>query len=59
MVVRVRPPLPRELSAFRPYADAVLVGPAPGAITLSENLQALANNGCDNGMVRASVAWLC
>ena len=55
----MRPPLPRELSAFRPYADAVLVGPAPGAITLSENLQALANNGCDNGMVRASVAWLC
>lgn len=54
MVVRVRPPLPREMNGFRPFQNAVLVGPGQPAqmVTLSENLAALSNNGVENGVVR-------
>ncbi|GBF92416.1 hypothetical protein Rsub_04520 [Raphidocelis subcapitata] len=41
VVVRVRPPLPRELRGFRPYECTVMVEPSnQGLITISENLQA-------------------
>lgn len=53
VVVRVRPPLPREMSGFRPFQNAVLVGPGQPAqvVTLSENLAALSSNGVENGIV--------
>ncbi len=53
VVVRVRPPLPREMDGFRPFQNAVLVGPGQPAqvVTLSENLAALSNNGVENGIV--------
>lgn len=53
VVVRVRPALPRELNGFRPFQNAVLVGPGEAAqvVTLSENLAALSNNGVENGIV--------
>ncbi|KAL4430593.1 hypothetical protein ABPG77_005833 [Micractinium sp. CCAP 211/92] len=53
VVVRVRPPLPREMDGFRPFQNAVLVGPGQPAqvVTLSENLAALSNNGVENGLV--------
>ncbi len=51
VVVRIRPPLPRELHGFRPFENAVLVDPAHQLITLSENLAALSNGGVENGIV--------
>ncbi|PSC74516.1 Kinesin-II 95 kDa subunit [Micractinium conductrix] len=53
VVVRVRPPLPRELNGFRPFQNAVLVPPGqtPQVLTLSENLAALGTNGVENGIV--------
>ncbi len=53
MVVRVRPPLPRELNGYQPYQNAVAVDPSSKIITLAENLAALSNNGVENGMVGA------
>lgn len=51
VVVRVRPPLPRELQGFRPYEPATLADPSRRAITLSENLRAAANANVENGVV--------
>jgi hypothetical protein len=51
VIIRVRPPLERELSGFRPYAPATAIDPTGRGITLSENLRAAANNGVENGMV--------
>lgn len=53
VVVRVRPPLPRELQGYRPFENAVLIGPGQPSqvLTLSENLSALSNNGVENGIV--------
>ena len=45
VVVRIRPPLPRELHGFRAFENAVLVDPSAQVVTLSENLAALQNNG--------------
>jgi hypothetical protein len=64
VVMRIRPPLPRELNGFKPFENAVLVDPSRKMVTLSENLAALSNNGVENGIVRtASVllraAWSC
>lgn len=57
VVVRVRPPLPRELHGFRPFENAVLVDPAHQLITLSENLAALSNGGVENGIVSGTWFW--
>lgn len=54
VVVRIRPPLPRELNGFRPFENAVLVDPSRKMVTLSENLAALSNNGVENGIVRTA-----
>lgn len=51
VVVRVRPPLERELRALRPYAPATAADPSGRVITLSENLRAAANNGVEDGVV--------
>ncbi|GAB4823415.1 hypothetical protein N2152v2_010461 [Parachlorella kessleri] len=51
VVVRVRPPLPRELTGYRPYENAALVDPSHKVITLSENLQSLSSNGVVDGLV--------
>lgn len=58
VVVRVRPPLPRELSSYRPYENAALIDPSHQVITLSENLQSLSNNGVLDGLVSSSQALL-
>lgn len=50
----MRPPLPRELTGYRPYENAVLVDGSQKVVTLSENLQSIANNGVVDGLVR----WL-
>ena len=50
--MRVRPPLPRELTGYRPYENAALVDPSHKVITLSENLQSLSSNGVVDGLVR-------
>ena len=57
VVIRVRPPLARELQGYRPFENSALVDPNQRVITLSENLQSLTANGNaaqspDNGMVR-------
>ena len=58
MVIRVRPPLPRELQGLRPYEHTVVVDPGQRVITLSENLASLQGGkgsgtaSFDNGMVR-------
>lgn len=49
--MRVRPPLPRELSGYQPYRNAVAVDPSSKVITLSENLSSLANNGVEGGVL--------
>ena len=51
VVVRVRPPLPRELQGFHPFQNAALTDPSKRLITVSENLAALQNNGVENGLV--------
>ena len=51
VVVRIRPPLPRELHGFRPFENAVLVDASHQLVTLSENLAALSNGGVENGIV--------
>lgn len=38
VVIRVRPPLPRELNGFRPFQLTTLVDPSCRLMTLSENL---------------------
>lgn len=58
VVIRVRPPLARELQGYRPFENAAIVDPSQRVITLSENLQSLTANGGqiqspDNGMVCA------
>ena len=60
VVIRVRPPLPQELQAIRPYEHTVAVDPGQRVITLSENLASLqgakssSTATFDNGMVRLS-----
>lgn len=61
VVIRVRPPLARELQGYRPFENAAMVDPNQRVITLSENLQSLTANGGaavspDNGMVRAKAS---
>lgn len=61
MVIRVRPPLARELQGYRPFENAAIVDPNQRVITLSENLQSLTASGGqthspDNGMVCADLA---
>ncbi len=64
VVIRVRPPLARELQGYRPFENSALVDPSQRVITLSENLQSLAANGGasnspDNGMVSMTQPPLC
>ena len=58
VVIRVRPPLPRELQALHPYENTVAVDAAQRVVTLSENLASLQGGSgpagtasVDNGMV--------
>lgn len=48
VVVRVRPPLPREMrgTGLRPYQCTTHVEPSGRIITLSENLPAVLQVGC-------------
>ena len=62
MVIRVRPPLPRELQALHRYENTVAVDAGERVVTLSENLASLqgASNpagtaSVDNGVVRDSL----
>ena len=64
VVIRVRPPLARELQGYRPFENAAMVDPNQRVITLSENLQSLTANGGqtqspDNGMVYADAVLAC
>ena len=64
VVIRVRPPLARELQGYRPFENAAMVDPNHRVITLSENLQSLTTNGGqtqspDNGMVCANAFLAC
>eukprot|EP00887_Chlorella_sp_A99_P008052 scaffold12.g8052.t1 len=54
VVVRVRPPLARELQGFRPFQNAALPNPSKRVVTLSENLAALQNGGVENGLAYSS-----
>eukprot|EP00884_Botryococcus_braunii_P022705 jgi/Botrbrau1/9118/Bobra.0305s0022.1 len=57
VVVRVRPPLLRELQGYRPYEDAVLVHPSNQLITLSERIQSVSSSGTSitpSGIVSAT-----
>jgi kinesin family protein 3/17 len=54
VVVRVRPPLPRELHGLHPYDGATLVDPSGRGLTLSENLRAAANDGVEHGVLYAT-----
>ena len=51
VVVRVRPPLPRELSNARSYSNAVEIDASERMITISENLEAAASGGVRDGIV--------
>lgn len=51
VVVRIRPPLPRERKGLRPFENAVSVDPSARVITLSENLEAAAAGGVQDGIV--------
>eukprot|EP00891_Asterochloris_glomerata_P006925 jgi/Astpho2/6925/e_gw1.00107.208.1_t len=48
VVIRVRPPLPRELQGMRPFENTVMADPSHRTIILSENLQSLQSGGGTN-----------
>eukprot|EP00877_Chromochloris_zofingiensis_P011298 jgi/Chrzof1/6421/Cz18g10030.t1 len=55
VVVRCRPPLPRELQGFRPYQCTALVDEPGKLVTISENLQAALNGaGSVEGLLYAT-----
>lgn len=55
VVIRVRPPLPRELRGYKPYQCTSLVDNSHTTITLSENLAAVLNNGvASDGLLYAT-----
>jgi len=65
VVIRVRPPLPRELQAVHRYENTVAVDAGERVVTLSENLASLqgASNpagtaSVDNGVARAAPLFL-
>ncbi|DBA03560.1 TPA: hypothetical protein N0F65_011461 [Lagenidium giganteum] len=47
VVIRVRPPLPRELHGDRPFQNVINVDASGHVLTVSENLTAMANDGSD------------
>lgn len=51
VVVRIRPPLDRELNGYHTYAPATALDETGKLVTLSENLHAAANGGVENGIV--------
>jgi Kinesin motor domain len=55
VIIRVRPPLSRELSGWRPYQNTVDIDPDEKAVTLNENLPAHPDQGgASDGMLYAS-----
>lgn len=56
VVVRVRPPLPRELKGYRPYQCTSLVNESHRLITLSENLPSVVSRGTttEDGLLYAT-----
>lgn len=61
VVIRVRPPLPRELQGFTEYQCTSLVDARSGQlITISENLPAvLSGQGASDGMLYATYRCVC
>lgn len=59
VVIRVRPPLPRELQGFTEYQCTSMVDARSGQlITISENLPAvLSGQGASDGMLYATYRW--
>ena len=53
VVVRVRPPLERELSGHTPYSQAFAIESSErsDSLTLSENLNSIASGGVENGII--------
>lgn len=53
VIVRVRPPLSRELEGYHSYAPAFSIdkGDTTDSLTLSENLDSIASGGVENGIV--------
>jgi chromosomal replication initiation ATPase DnaA len=56
VVIRVRPPLHRELNDWRPFQNTVHIDPTQTALTVSENLPAHHNNhgGVSDGLLYAT-----
>ena len=56
VVVRVRPPLHRELNDWRPFQNTVHIDQSQTALTISENLEAFHQNhgGVSDGMLYAT-----
>ena len=62
VVIRVRPPLPRELQGMRPFENTVMADPSHRTIILSENLQSLQSGGAtntENGLASISDLGAC
>ena len=62
VVIRVRPPLPRELQGMRPFENTVMADPSHRTIILSENLQSLQSGGAtntENGLASISCPDAC
>ncbi|KAL3674352.1 hypothetical protein V7S43_000308 [Phytophthora oleae] len=53
VVIRVRPPLPRELHGDRPFQNVINVDQQGHVLTVSENLSALAFSGGNGGNVES------
>jgi len=43
VVIRVRPPLQRELEGYQPFQNTALVDPGQRKLTVSENAQSIQN----------------
>lgn len=54
VVIRVRPPLPRELEGYQPFQNTALVDPGQRKLTVSENAQSIQNGANASDIALAS-----
>ena len=59
VVIRVRPPLPRELEGYQPFQNTALVDPGQRKLTVSENAHSIQNgaNASDIALVSISLMF--
>lgn len=59
VVIRVRPPLQRELEGYQPFQNTALVDPGQRKLTVSENAQSIQNGAAASDIALVSTAGAC